>query len=598
MIFKRLLAAVSLSLAMQPAFAEIPSGYYSAIDGKEGNMLEKALQALSEGHVRITYSTKTWPAFETTDVRIVNGREAWWDMYSNNLVWLPAHDALNIEHSVANSWWGGKNGNIDAYSDLFHLNPSDQNANNKKGNYPPGKVADPRLLDNGLLLIGTPETGQGGGAASVFEPADEYKGDFARAYFYVFTAYPDASWEDQYAYVYGSDNKLSDWAVDLLLSWHRQDPVDTKEMERNEAIYKLQKNRNPFIDYPELAEYIWGEKKTSAFSLSSESPAKATDRPEAPVFTDTRLTGVNNYALRWWNGLTQEIEHEEGCTLMLSIDGRNFFPTQSPLFIDPADSAAEKHTYKAYVVKEVNGQELRSPVSTLVTVARDPSVTDYSAGYWQKLTHISDCSLDEGPFVMLSSNTLHAMSVTGGTSSTAFMESAGFVEFNDKNMVTELPVDAAIIRFESLDGGKYRIMVNDIYNHHKGSWNASAKNKMKLDASVYTPGTAAVNGNDEFVFTFDQFGSLQFNKTQPRFLNYESKQTPVYLYRFTGFNDGSGVEDLPVETPWGIGIENSKIIVPEGAAIYDLNGRRVDGSALQHGVYIVVGNGHSKKIVM
>ena len=97
MIFKRLLAAVSLSLAMQPAFAEIPSGYYSAIDGKQGNMLEKALQALSEGHVRITYSTKTWPAFETTDVRIVNGREAWWDMYSNNLVWLPAHDALNIE---------------------------------------------------------------------------------------------------------------------------------------------------------------------------------------------------------------------------------------------------------------------------------------------------------------------------------------------------------------------------------------------------------------------------------------------------------------------------------------------------------------------
>ncbi len=150
MIFKRLLAAVSLSLAMQPAFAEIPSGYYSAIDGKQGNMLEKALQALSEGHVRITYSTKTWPAFETTDVRIVNGREAWWDMYSNNLVWLPAHDALNIEHSVANSWWGGKNGNIDAYSDLLHLNPSDQNANNKKGNYPPGKVADPRLLDNGL----------------------------------------------------------------------------------------------------------------------------------------------------------------------------------------------------------------------------------------------------------------------------------------------------------------------------------------------------------------------------------------------------------------------------------------------------------------
>lgn len=91
---------------------------------------------------------------------------------------------------------------------------------------------------------------------------------------------------------------------------------------------------------------------------------------------------------------------------------------------------------------------------------------------------------------------------------------------------------------------------------------------------------------------------MQFNKTQPRFLNYESKQTPVYLYRFTGFNDGSGVDSVMEDTPWGIGVEDGMIIVPEGTVIYDLNGRRVDGATLQHGVYIVVGNGHSRKIVL
>ena len=592
MIIQTMAAICSLA-----AMAEIPQGYYSPLDGKSGDGLSAAVTALSAGHVRVTYNTKTWPAFETTDVRTVNGRKAWRDMYSNNLVYLPGHDALNIEHSVANSWWGGKSGDVDAYSDLFHLNPSDQNANNKKGNYPPGKVADARLLDNGLMLIGTPVSGQGGGATSVFEPSDEYKGDFARAYFYVFTAYPEAPWKEEYAYVYGNDGKLSPWAVELLLDWHRSDPVDTEEMERNEAVYALQKNRNPFIDYPSLAEYLWGDMVSHAFSLIEEHPVQAADRPAAPVFADTWMTGVNTYSLRWWNGFTQRLEHDGEGTLMVSIDGRDYYPSQGMIDIDPAETHMEKHVYSAYVVKEIAGMELRSPVARLTAVARDLAAADYSNGVWEKMTSTSGMNLEEGPFLLLSSNTLHTMGVAGGTSATAFMESAGFVEFNAEGHVTQLPVDAAMVRFESVGNDRYRLSVSDVSDTYKGSWNATAKNKMKLAPSTYTAATAVVGQNDEFIFTFEEFGSLQFNKSQPRFLNYETSQTPVYLYRFTGFGEDTGIDSVTQDTPWAVGIDSDGITVPDGIAIYDLSGRRVAGRGLRHGVYIVTDGRRSEKVM-
>ncbi len=95
-------------------------------------------------------------------------------------------------------------------------------------------------------------------AKLVFEPADEYKGDFARTYFYVVTAYQNLSWKYTYMVADGDYPSLQPWAIEMLLKWHRDDPVSEKELKRNEVVYSIQTNRNPFIDYPELAEYIWG----------------------------------------------------------------------------------------------------------------------------------------------------------------------------------------------------------------------------------------------------------------------------------------------------------------------------------------------------
>lgn len=592
---KRFLISIITSVSVISALAEIPAGYYTPLDGKKGDALLTAIKNLSEGHTKITYNTKTWPAFETTDVRTINGKLAWWDMYSNNIVWLPGHDAMNIEHSVANSWWGGvKN---DAYADLFHLNPSDQLANGKKGNYPPGEVVDARILDNGLLKIGTPAAGQGGSAQSVFEPADEYKGDFARAYFYIYATYPDMAWKDEYAYAYNADGTLADWAKTLLLKWNSLDPVDSKEIARNEAIYTLQNNRNPFIDYPQLAELTFGN-QTDAFNLAGASAASATDRPEAPVFKGCRLTGVNTYSLRWWDGITLPVEYGN-YKLMLSIDGRDYFEPTLPLTIDPAIDGSEAHTYKAYCVATSDGKELKSPVATLILNASDPNETDYSLSRWEIVSDASQIKANT-PYVILSSNTLHVMSTDGGVTAKKFLESGGFVEFDNQNRIIELPVNSAIIKFGTGSTGKYAFDIYNIQDEFLGHWHATAKNNMLIDRSIFSPGTADISSTGTFTFTFDQYGSLQFNKSQPRFLNYETTQTPVYLYKYVDNNGGSSsvgtLKDNDVE--WRVGVSGNDIIKPEGASVYDLNGRMISCEGLRPGIYIVAGFGKATKLII
>jgi hypothetical protein len=109
-----------------------------------------------------------------------------------------------------------------------------------------------------------------------FEPNDIYKGDFARSYFYMVTRYENElpSWVSYEAYNVTIDgNKypgLTSWQLSMLMKWSKNDPVSAdKEIPRNNEVAKIQKNRNPFIDYPGLEEYIWGSYKDVAFSYNN-----------------------------------------------------------------------------------------------------------------------------------------------------------------------------------------------------------------------------------------------------------------------------------------------------------------------------------------
>lgn len=91
----------------------------------------------------------------------------------------------------------------------------------------------------------------------VFEPRNEYKGDLARNYFYMATRYfnEDNGWPGS---AMATGSQMKPWAIAMLRIWAQNDPVSAKEIARNNAVYAIQKNRNPFIDHPEYASAIWG----------------------------------------------------------------------------------------------------------------------------------------------------------------------------------------------------------------------------------------------------------------------------------------------------------------------------------------------------
>jgi endonuclease I len=244
-------------------FAEIPAGYYNTAEGKKDAALKTSLHLIVRDHVQLEYySSSTY--FRSTDW---HPEGYFWDMYSS--IKRTSWSGMNREHNMPKSWWSANPETTVAYSDLHNLYPSDAEANTAKSNYPLGEVGLNYIYDNGIIQVGTNTFS--GYSGTVFEPADEYKGDFARDYMYVVTCYEDYApmWRSM-----GTESMLyqntypvfKPYAVNLLMKWHRNDPVSQKEIDRNNAVYVIQKNRNPFVDFPALAEYLWGNKKGQAWN--------------------------------------------------------------------------------------------------------------------------------------------------------------------------------------------------------------------------------------------------------------------------------------------------------------------------------------------
>lgn len=258
------------------SFAQIPAGYYAAAENKSGYALRVAMHNIIKNHTTLSYNN-LWNAFTTTDKRPDNGKV--WDMYSDRPSGTPAYyftfgsdqcgsysgegDCYNREHSVPKSWFGGSVAPM--YTDLFHLIPTDGYVNSKRSNLPFGKVTNATWTSTNGSKVGTSNIS--GYSGQVFEPIDDFKGDFARTYFYMAVCYMDKNLGVETQSNFSGGN-LKPWAKQLLLQWAAQDPVSQKEISRNNAVYQLQHNRNPFIDFPDLAEKIFGNDTNSAFHVS------------------------------------------------------------------------------------------------------------------------------------------------------------------------------------------------------------------------------------------------------------------------------------------------------------------------------------------
>lgn len=284
----------------------IPANYYSTVNTQRNAALKTVLYNRILGHTSVSYTPGVWNAYSTTDIQ-PNGKI--WDVYSTRFdVASPYEFTLSVdqdngsggsnegekynrEHTFPQSWFGGSVSPM--VSDVHHIYATDKKVNNTRSNFPFGNVSSATFTS---LYGGKLGTGSNFGYVStVFEPIDEYKGDIARAQLYMATRYDNliAGWinngnaNDVLA---GNTYPAYDlWYINLLISWHNLDPVSDKERKRNDAIYAIQNNRNPFVDSPQFVQRIWGGSLPTEPTIGS---------------TNLQVTNINNNSvkLNWVSG--------------------------------------------------------------------------------------------------------------------------------------------------------------------------------------------------------------------------------------------------------------------------------------------------------
>ncbi len=252
--------------------------YYDGITAQSGYTLKTQLHNLIKNHSSQGYSA-LWTFYKnhSLDVYFENDGSIL-DIYSEK---PNANDSYNFvkvtnqcgsysgegscynrEHSFPKSWFGGTVEPMN--SDVHHIYATDGYVNSKRSAYPYGEVASASFTSTNNSKLGSATTSLGY-SGTVFEPIDEFKGDLARAYFYMATRYENviSSWQNNSTYgnaiLDGSSNKVFEtWQLNMLINWHNNDPVSQKEIDRNNAALDHQGNRNPFIDHPEYVDSIWG----------------------------------------------------------------------------------------------------------------------------------------------------------------------------------------------------------------------------------------------------------------------------------------------------------------------------------------------------
>lgn len=317
-IFSLVLAALLCSASLWA----VDTSYYSSLDGTSGTTLWSAVHTVAKtGYSSLSYNG-LWTAYGTTDLYPAGHEKAGkiWDLYSYCTSYTLGTDqdkgsgstegtVYNREHSIPKSWFGGSTSNNTPGTDIFHVYPTDKIVNGKRSNYALGEVtaanatyssnkgcggysssdlAGYSRLGTGSsitisnTIIASGSTTQSPTSSPVFEPLAEYKGDLARSYFGTmlrwagdYAAFTTDDGSSMFSGTYTAAGKwgLTSYGVALLMKWHREDPVSQKEIDRNNAIQSTQGNRNPFIDYPILAEYFWGKYAGNTFNRSNAVPS-------------------------------------------------------------------------------------------------------------------------------------------------------------------------------------------------------------------------------------------------------------------------------------------------------------------------------------
>ena len=602
---KRLLFVLSLSLLVLSALAKsvtpaasLPT-YYADIQGKSGKALFDAVHVVAKvGYSSLGYSG-LWTAYKTTDVRD-NGKI--WDMYSD-CSWTVGSDqcggysnecdCYNREHSIPKSWFGGSESGPGC--DIFQVVPTDGYVNNRRSNYAFGEVSSASYTYDGAKLGsaknititgGNTIAGNTGASVScsgtVFEPRDEYKGDFARGYFGTMIKWANG---DYTAFTTGDGGKifstnystgafgLTKYGVALLMKWHRQDPVSQKEIDRNNGIQQTQGNRNPFIDYPYLAEYIWGEKAGEVLDLSKLITA----------YDSRFVLGESNGSLE--GGST--VDPIEKCTITWLVNGEEYTagdPTTSVnkggvvyhLPTAPKSCDEISTQFVGWSEDVIEGTQDNVPADLFSTADDAPDITQNTTFHavFAQLTE------EEGPVADSPSIGMDLTNQDGWTLSGLIKDtkhwrvvSGAYIESPQVELAN---ITSIKVNLRTYGGSSYKTLVFSMNGTKVGEINAETN---KLKDYTWTP-TSSLSGSGKLRFSSTTCTAENGPALSSITINLNTG-TPSVVYVYSRYmtscnNNGStDLEETVVATPSTKIIRNGQLLIEYNGVYYNTLGQQV-----------------------
>ncbi|MCM1519506.1 MAG: endonuclease [Lachnoclostridium sp.] len=246
-MFRRNIFSIVALAAVITSPATLPPEF----NGRSGASLRSAVARYAEP------SRYLDPAEAFVDITGGTDRHTFFDPFSAARATLD--DSWTFTGVIPVEYWSLSDIYGNASRDLVNHIPISAEVTANRRDLVPGVVEQPEF-DNGVWRAGRSTVS--GIPTEFYEPPAEYRGDFARIIFYMSTLYPTDSWTQRaYMLMDGTDYPvLNRYGRQTLMKYHREDPVSDEELSRSAAIAALQGKGNPFVEYPELAEYLWGDK--------------------------------------------------------------------------------------------------------------------------------------------------------------------------------------------------------------------------------------------------------------------------------------------------------------------------------------------------
>ena len=545
----KLLLSFVLSLVMGGVWAQGPNGsgeYYKAADGKCGAELKTALFNIIK-NPSVTSYKGLYSAYVKTDTRADGFVRDWYSNatnYRHNVDnagnYSKEGDMYNREHSIPQSWFSEASPMV---SDVVHVLPTDGYVNNRRSSYLLAEVSSVTYSSkNNYSKLGSCKTT--GYSGTVFEPNDEIKGDMARIYFYMATCYQDkcTNWtKGEATKVFSTQNKgLTNWVVDMFMDWSKRDLIDDVETARNNAVQEVQGNRNPFVDYPGLEDYIWGDKQDVPFSYDNYKPgeaaavAKPVFSPEAGTYYESKDVTITCKTA--------------GAKIYYTINGGD--PSEQSTLYEAPITLDQLGTYEIKAIA-INGDDRSALASATYVIAEKPDTPDLGTDP-QPGGDPSNCEI-------ALNNTFFGTSINGVVNSTN----------GDDFTASQDGIDIVY----ALGTGSQRMITNDEIRVYKGNtvtFSVSNGTITKLEFTIgsktskLTCGIGSIEGNT-WTGNASSVSLSSADKT-----SLKSVKITVNVP-----SDPSGIDGVQTKSLAGQRV------------IYDLSGRRVTNPS--RGIYIVDG---------